>query len=51
VKSNLQKLQVVKKVTKSQKNQKKKPSITLKQPGITLGFWWSNSLQPATLWA
>jgi hypothetical protein len=33
------------------KVKKKKHGITLKQPGITLGFWWSNNLQLATLWA
>jgi hypothetical protein len=33
------------------KVKKKKPGITLKQPGITLFFWWSNTLQPATLQA
>jgi hypothetical protein len=27
-----------KKVTKSEKSQKKRPSITLKGPGITVGF-------------
>jgi hypothetical protein len=42
VKSNLQKLQAVKKVTKSEKGQQK-------QPATTVFFLWSNSLQPASL--
>jgi len=44
VKNNLQKLQAVKEVTKSEKKKKEK-----KRHGITLGFWWSNNLQPPTL--
>jgi hypothetical protein len=43
VKSNLQKLQAVKKVTKSEKGQQKQPLTMLKQPPSTVGFWWSNS--------
>jgi hypothetical protein len=39
IKSNLQKLQTVKKVTKSEKGRQK-------QPRTTVGFWWSNNLQP-----
>jgi len=39
-----------KKVTKSEKKfLKKQLATTLKQLGITLGFLWSNSLEPATL--
>jgi hypothetical protein len=42
VKSNLQNLQAIKKVTKSEKGQQK-------QPATTGSFLWSNSLQPASL--
>jgi hypothetical protein len=51
VKSNLQKLQAVKKqkVTKSEKGQQKQPAITVKQPPTTVFFLWSNNLQPASL--
>jgi hypothetical protein len=49
VKSNLQKLQVVKKVTKSEKGQQIQPATMGKQPATTGFFLWSNSLQPASL--
>jgi hypothetical protein len=38
-----------KKVTKSEKVKKKRPGITLKGPGITVGFWWSKGLRHAAL--
>jgi hypothetical protein len=49
VKSNLQKLQSIKKVTKNEKGQQKKPATTGLQPATTGPFLWSNSLQPASL--
>jgi len=44
VKSNLQKLQAIKKITKNEKGQQI-------QPATTGSFLWSNSLQPTSLWA
>ncbi len=44
LKSNLQKLQAIKKITKNEKGQQKKPATT--GP-----FLWSNSLQPVSLQA
>jgi hypothetical protein len=42
IKSNLQKLQVVKKITKNEKGQQK-------QPATTVSFLWSNNLKSASL--
>jgi hypothetical protein len=48
VKSNLQKLQAVKKVTKSEKGQQKKPATTLNSLPLH-PFFWSKSLKACVL--
>jgi hypothetical protein len=49
IKSNLQKLQAIKKVTKNEKGQQKKLATMGLQPATTGPFLWSNSLQPASV--